>query len=175
MEYRKNPKNGDDISLLGMGMMRLPVADGKQDQIEEKTARAIADACYQGGVNYYDSAYYYHDEASEPFTGKAMENYNPANLDLELPMLLPGVKIKTSADDYAPLEAMWLGVFNGETWELQGSVIEKVLTTDSLPLAPEARIDKIQVLSVAGVIADAIDAVFGDTSVSEIFGGANQC
>ncbi len=48
-----------------------------------------------------------------------------ANLDLELPMLLPGVKIKTSADDYAPLEAMWLGVFNGETWELQGSVIEK--------------------------------------------------
>ena len=33
--------------------------------------------------------------------------------------------VKTSADDYAPLEAMWLGVFNGTTWELQGSVIEK--------------------------------------------------
>ena len=33
---------------------------------------------------------------------------------------------------------------------------------------------KIEVLSVAGVLADAIDAVFEDTSVSEIFGGHNQ-
>ena len=38
----------------------------------------------------------------------------------------------------------------------------------------EKQIDKLEVLSVARVIADAIDAVFEDTSVSEIFGGANQ-
>jgi ribose-phosphate pyrophosphokinase len=67
------------------------------------------------------------------------------------------------------------GVFSGPAIErIAGSVIEKVVTTDTLPLAPEAHIDKIEVLSVAGIIADAIDAVFGDTSVSEIFGGANQ-
>ncbi len=48
-----------------------------------------------------------------------------ANLDLELPMLLPGVKIQTSKDDYAPLEAMHLGVFDGTSWVLQGGVIEK--------------------------------------------------
>ena len=40
--------------------------------------------------------------------------------------------------------------------------------------APEKQIDKIEVLSVAKIIADAIDAVFEDTSVSEIFGGQNQ-
>ena len=43
-----------------------------------------------------------------------------------------------------------------------------------LPLPPEKQIDKIEVLSVAGIIADALDAVFDDTSVSEIFGGENQ-
>ena len=43
-----------------------------------------------------------------------------------------------------------------------------------MPLAPEARIDKIKVLSVGRIIADALAAVFDDTSVSEIFGGENQ-
>lgn len=57
---------------------------------------------------------------------------------------------------------------------LKNSAISKVVVTDTLPLPPEKQIDKIEVLSVAKVIADAIDAVFEDTSVSEIFGGANQ-
>ena len=42
------------------------------------------------------------------------------------------------------------------------------------PSPPEKQIDKIEVLSVAKVFADCIDAVFGDKSVSEIFGGENQ-
>jgi ribose-phosphate pyrophosphokinase len=56
---------------------------------------------------------------------------------------------------------------------LKNSVISKVVVTDTLPLPPEKQIDKIEVVSVAGIIADAIDAVFENTSVSEIFGGAN--
>ena len=67
------------------------------------------------------------------------------------------------------------GVFSGPAIDrLKNSVIERVVTTNTLPLPPDKQIDKIEVLSVAGIIADAIDAVFGDTSVSEIFGGANQ-
>ena len=53
-------------------------------------------------------------------------------------------------------------------------MISKVVVTNTLPLPPEKQIDKLEVLSVARVIADAIDAVFEDTSVSEIFDGANQ-
>ena len=56
---------------------------------------------------------------------------------------------------------------------LQAAPISRVIVTDTLPLPPERRIAKIEVLSVARVIADAIDAVFEDTSVSEIFGGQN--
>ena len=43
-----------------------------------------------------------------------------------------------------------------------------------MPIPSEKQIDKLEVLSVAKVIADAIDAVFEDTVVSEIFGGENQ-
>ena len=67
------------------------------------------------------------------------------------------------------------GVFSGPAIDrLKNSVISKVVTTNTLPLPPEKQLDKIEVLSVAGIIADAIDAVFEDTSVSEIFGGHNQ-
>jgi ribose-phosphate pyrophosphokinase len=67
------------------------------------------------------------------------------------------------------------GVLSGPAIDrLKNSVISKVVVTNTLPLPPEKQIDKIEVLSVAQVIADAIDAVFEDTSVSEIFGGNNQ-
>ncbi len=67
------------------------------------------------------------------------------------------------------------GVLSGPAIDrIKNSVISKVVITNTLPLPPEKQIDKIEVLSVAGIIAAAIDAVFEDTSVSEIFGGANQ-
>jgi ribose-phosphate pyrophosphokinase len=57
---------------------------------------------------------------------------------------------------------------------LKNSVISRVVVTDTLPIGDDSLIDKIEVLSVAGIIADALDAVFEDESVSEIFGGENQ-
>jgi ribose-phosphate pyrophosphokinase len=60
------------------------------------------------------------------------------------------------------------------TDRLKNSAISRVVITNSLPLPPEKQIDKIEVLSVAKIIAIALDAVFEDTSVSEIFGGENQ-
>ena len=57
---------------------------------------------------------------------------------------------------------------------LKSSQFERIVITDTVPLPPEKAIDKIEVLTVATIIADAIDAVFEDTSVSEIFDGENQ-
>ncbi len=57
---------------------------------------------------------------------------------------------------------------------LKNSVVTRVVVTNTLPVPPEKQIDKLEVLSVAGIIADALDAVFEDASVSEIFGGENQ-
>ena len=67
------------------------------------------------------------------------------------------------------------GVFSGPAIDrIKNSVLERVVITNTLPLPPEKQIDKIEVLSAAGIIADAIDAVFEDTSVSDIFDGQNQ-
>ena len=48
-----------------------------------------------------------------------------ANLkDLELPMLLPGIKINTSPDNFTPIRQEQLETFNGESWELFGDLIQ---------------------------------------------------
>ena len=47
-----------------------------------------------------------------------------ANLkDLELPLLLPGIKVNTSPTNYSPIREMQLATFNGESWELFGDVL----------------------------------------------------
>jgi len=45
-----------------------------------------------------------------------------ANMDLTLPMLLPGVNVKTSATDFYPIEREQLMKFDGKTWQLFGKV-----------------------------------------------------
>ena len=42
---------------------------------------------------------------------------------LQLPMFLPGIKVKTTPTDYFQVEAMRLQKFNGETWQLFGDTI----------------------------------------------------
>jgi branched-chain amino acid transport system substrate-binding protein len=46
-----------------------------------------------------------------------------ASLDLELGMLLPGIKIKTSPTDFYPIEQMQVQQFNGERWVPVGEVM----------------------------------------------------
>ncbi|SVA85954.1 uncharacterized protein METZ01_LOCUS138808 [marine metagenome] len=48
-----------------------------------------------------------------------------ANLkDVELPMLIPGIKINTSPTDFYPIEAEQLSEFDGEKWVLFGDIID---------------------------------------------------
>ena len=47
-----------------------------------------------------------------------------ANLeDLELPMLLPGIRINTSSTDFSPIKQMQMRRFTGEYWERFGPII----------------------------------------------------
>ena len=45
-----------------------------------------------------------------------------ASLDMTLPMLLPGVNVKTGPDDFYPIEREQLLKFNGKSWEGFGKV-----------------------------------------------------
>lgn len=65
-------------------------------------------------------------------------------------------------------------VFSGPAKErLDASVIETVVATNTLPLPPERRPERLVSLSIAPIVASALKAVFVDESVSEIFQGEN--
>ena len=66
-------------------------------------------------------------------------------------------------------------VFSGPAVErLRDSRLSKVIVTNSVPLPDSKRFEKLEVLGIAGVLADALEAVFEDASVSEIFDGDNH-
>ncbi|WP_292370209.1 aldo/keto reductase [Methanoregula sp. UBA64] len=70
MLYRKMPKTGDELSVLGFGCMRLPEkGDGSID--EDRAIRQVRYAI-DHGVNYVDTAWPYHMGQSEPLVGRAL-------------------------------------------------------------------------------------------------------
>ena len=86
MEYSKIEKLGVNPSLLGFGCMRFPK---KEDgTIDEAEAERMIDHAIANGVTYIDTAYPYHDGASEPFVGKVLKKYDRKSFYLatKLPM-----------------------------------------------------------------------------------------
>ncbi len=64
------------------------------------------------------------------------------------------------------------GIFSGEaTDRLKNSQISEVLVTNTLPIGAEQRFDKLTVLSIAPLLAQAIKQVFEDGSVTSLFRG----
>ena len=63
------------LSALGMGAMRLPVLDGDDARINEAQTFRMVDTAMAGGVNYYDTAWGYHDGHSELVLGRALARY----------------------------------------------------------------------------------------------------
>ncbi len=134
MLYRKVPKNGDKLSVLGYGCMRLPV---RMQSINENLAeRQILDA-KDKGVNYFDTAYPYHSGKSEPFLGKVLSK-NRIRDEVKIATKLPHwmthskegmdkildeqlAKLKTDRIDYYLVHAL-----SGDLWETakQSGVIE---------------------------------------------------
>jgi ribose-phosphate pyrophosphokinase len=67
------------------------------------------------------------------------------------------------------------GLFNGPALErIADSAIDKLVVTDTVPVDPRTKPENVEVLSVAGILAETINNVFADDSVSAIFAGENQ-
>ena len=66
---------GEKLSALGFGTMRMPVLNGDYGKPDEKAAAEMFDYAIQHGVNYFDTAWGYHDGMSEPTVGKILSAY----------------------------------------------------------------------------------------------------
>ena len=73
MEYRTLGKTGTRVSALGFGAMRLPDT-GKTHEVDERASIDMLRYAIDQGVNYVDTAYVYHDGASEVVVGKALQD-----------------------------------------------------------------------------------------------------
>lgn len=94
MQYRPFGKLDFQVSALGFGAMRFPTKDGQIDEVE--STKMIRYAIDQG-VNYVDTAYPYHDGASETFLSRALrDGYREK---VKLATKLPSWLVKT-ADDF---------------------------------------------------------------------------
>ena len=71
MIYRKF--KDQDISMLGFGLMRLPVKEDKR--VDEELTAKMVDYAIEHGVNYFDTAVPYHNGESETVIGRIIKNY----------------------------------------------------------------------------------------------------
>lgn len=124
MEYRAVKSTGDQISILGYGGMRFPTVGGRID--EEKATKQLHRAI-DAGLNYIDTAYFYHGGQSEVFIGKALAGgyRDRVRIATKLPPWLITVpedmavifneqlrRLQTDFVDYYLLHAL-----NRESWE----------------------------------------------------------
>ena len=73
MLYRKLGRTNIDVSILGFGCMRLPEVKNNYGKINETEASKMLNYAIENGINYLDTAYPYHNGASETFIGKYLK------------------------------------------------------------------------------------------------------
>jgi hypothetical protein len=61
-----------DISIIGFGLMRLPQKNGEPDVAE---TQKMVDYAMEHGINYYDTAWFYHGGKSELAAGEVLKKY----------------------------------------------------------------------------------------------------
>ncbi len=82
MTYRVNPNTKDKVSILGYGMMRLPVVGGgtgrenPDAELDQEMINRQVDYALEHGVNYFDTSPAYCQGKSEAATGTALHRHN---------------------------------------------------------------------------------------------------
>ena len=67
---------GEKLSMLGFGTMRLPLLPGGGEaDIDQAQVDKMTDYAIEHGVNYFDTAYPYHGGQSEPFVGRVIAKW----------------------------------------------------------------------------------------------------
>ena len=144
MTLRTNPNSGDRVSLLGFGMMRLPVEAGgtarenPDSPIDQEAVNVMVDYALAHGVNYFDTSPAYCQGLSEQSTGIALARH-PRN----------SYFIATKLSNFSP-----------ETWSAKES---KAMFERSLKYLQTDYIDYLLMHSIGGSSRgkDAMETFYG--------------
>ncbi len=93
---------GEQVSLLGFGTMRLPLLQDGSGEVDEEQVNEMV--CYgaEHGINYFDTAYAYHNSKSELILGRALKQLSRDSYYLATKY--PGHQIASSYDPAATFE-----------------------------------------------------------------------
>lgn len=124
MTYRKNPKTGEKVSLLGYGCMRWPTVTGESardgdEEIDQEMVNELVDTALKHGVNYFDTSPAYCKGKSEHATGIALSRH-PRN------SYFIATKLSNFAKDTWSREAS-LAMYRNSLKELQTDHIDYML------------------------------------------------
>lgn len=97
MQYREMENTNEEVSILGFGCMRFPVINGEDKNINIEKSEEMLDYAIDNGVNYLDTAWPYHQEASEVFVGNYLQKKGLRD-DVHLATKLPSWLIKKRED-----------------------------------------------------------------------------
>lgn len=75
MQYRKYGKNGPEVSVLGFGVMRLPLRGEKNYLANLSKSVPLLRTAMEAGLNFFDSHHFYHDGNSEDAIGRALKGW----------------------------------------------------------------------------------------------------
>ncbi|MCL2650031.1 MAG: aldo/keto reductase [Candidatus Azobacteroides sp.] len=103
MNYRQYGKSGYEVSALGLGCMRLPrVFENGKAQVDKEKAFELIRYAATHGINYFDTAYGYHNQTSESVLGEALEG--GLRQQVKIATKQPTFAMKTQADIRRNLE-----------------------------------------------------------------------
>lgn len=92
-----------EVSALGFGCgSKLAIRDRDKRFLDEELNTALMDYAYRHGVNYFDTAYFYHDGESERFLGRTLKRYPRESIWLA--DKLPAREVKKPEDAKAIFE-----------------------------------------------------------------------
>lgn len=96
MKYSNFINENNKTSRLGFGLMRLPIIENDDSLIDYKASRKLIEKALELGINYFDTAYVYHQRQSEIFTGEVFDEETRKNIYLATK--LPLWKIEKDGD-----------------------------------------------------------------------------
>lgn len=136
MLYRTMPKNGDKLSILGFGCMRLPLTE--KMTVDEKRAINQIRSAIDRGVNYLDTAWPYHGGESENILGRALKDGYREKVKIATKLPTWMIKSREDMDRYldAQLDKLQTGTIDyyllhaldGPSWDkLEGLGVSEFL------------------------------------------------